>query len=123
MAKQKKLPATSEAVDKAFGVLGKALRATGRMLADDEKTVKQSEEHIDLDPINLPESLRDPMEMLKRGREVLEHGFSTGREATSYNASRGHLADAARNGRDISDELRGRMHEDRRVARTNRKKA
>ena len=123
MAKQNKLPATSEAVDKAFGVLDEALRATGRMLADDEESVRRSEEHIDLDSIELPESLRDPMEMLERGRLVLEHGFSAGHQLASCGASRGHLADAARSGQTISDELRGRMHKDRQAARSKRKKA
>ena len=123
MSKRKLLSATSEPVDAAFGVLDKALRATGRLLAIDEDDIQSSESDIDLEVVELPESLRDPMETLRYGRHILQHGFSTGynSKSLSENTSR-HLAQAARNGRQISGDLRQRMHKDRSAA-TNKEKS
>ena len=124
MSKRKKLSATSEPVDKAFGVLEKSLRATGLMLTDDEDDIRSSEGAIDLESIELPESLRDPMETLRRGQEILKHGFSThGDNGPPAGATSRHLAQAARNGQAISGDLRERMHQDRNAARDEKKKA
>ena len=122
MSKRKLLSAASEPVDSAFGVLDKALRATGRLLAIDEDDIQSSESDIDLEDVELPESLRDPMETLRCGRHILQHGFSAGYNGTSMSENTSHhLAQAARHGRRISDDLRQRMHKDRSVARNKEK--
>jgi hypothetical protein len=124
MSKRKKLSATSEPVDKAFGVLDEALRATGRLLAANEDDVRCSEVEIDLEGIELPESLRDPMGTLERGRHILEHGFSTDCAGPSLSMTTcGNLSQAARNGQAISGDLQQRMHHDRNAARNEKKKA
>ena len=76
MSKRNKLSATSEQVHEALGVLDKALRSTGRMLSSDEDDIRCSEDDIDLESVELPEVLRDPMKTLQHGRHVLKHGFS-----------------------------------------------
>lgn len=123
MSKRKKLSATSEAVDAAFGVLDDALRATGRLLATDEESVRNSESEIDLESVDLPEALRDPMEVLRRGREILERGFSSDRKDAPTSQARRALAHAARNGQSISGDLQRQMHEDRNTARNKKKEA
>ena len=123
MRKQKKLSATSKEVDGAFGVLDDALRATGRILSTDEESVRQSDEHIDLESVTLPEALRDPMYVLQRGREILAHGFSSGHAGPPTSEAGRHLAHAARNGQAIPDEVRRRMHADRKATSDKKKKA
>ena len=121
MSKQKKLSATSEAVDGAFGVLDDALRATGRILATDEESVRESDIDIDLESVTLPEALRDPMYVLRRGREILKHGFSSDRTDPPTSDAGRHLAQAARNGQAIPEDVQRRMHVDRNAARKKKK--
>ena len=124
MSKRKKLAATSDQVHEALGVIDKALRATGRMLSADEDDIRRSEADIDLESVDLPEALRDPMKTLEHGRHVLKHGFSVpGNGGPPSNKTRQHLAQAARNGRAISSDLQERMHRDREKARDKKKQA
>lgn len=124
MSKRKKFPATSDAVDQAYGMLDQALRATGRLLAEDENDIRSSESEIDLDGIELPRSLHDPMATLELGRQVLNHGFPPPSRSTPASGStRQGMTQAARNGTHISDDLRHRMHRDRHEATNKSNKA
>ena len=117
MSKRKKLSATSEAVDGAFGVLDDALRKTGRVFATDEESVRESDMDIDLESVTLPEALRDPDYVLRRGREILSHGFSSDHPDPPTSDAGRYLAQAARNGQAIPEDIQRRMHADRVAAR------
>lgn len=121
MNKPKKLSATSEAVDGAFGVLDDALRATGRVLATNEESVRKSDIDIDLESVTLPEALRDPVYVLRRGREILHLGFSSDRSDPPTSDAGRHLAQAARNGQAIPKDVQQRMRADRNAARKKKK--
>ena len=114
MSRQKKVSAISESVDQVFSVLDRALRATGHLLAKSEEDVHSSESEIDLEGIELPRVLHDPIATLERGRYVLEHGLtSSSKNNSSVDTTSREMAQVARNGTHISEDLLQRMHCDR----------
>lgn len=113
MKKRKKVPATSESIDQVFGVLDVALRNTGLLFPNDENDVKMSESEIDTTDIQLPEGLRDPQTTLERGRKILKDGFSVTPVSNEQSEASVALAQAARNGKEISKEIHEKMRRDR----------
>ena len=122
MKKRKKTPATSESIDQAFDVLDAALRSIGLLLPKDEDDVLISESGIDMASIQLPEGLRDPRITLERGRKILKEGFSVLPVAKTQSEASIALAQAARNGKEISQDVLEKMHRDRTAAELNSRK-
>ena len=123
MSKRKKLIATSEQVNNAFGVLERALRSTGRLLPENENDVHLSEMSTGIERVSLPNLLQDPFMTLARGREVLKDGLSGGLTHTDTVSGeiKQNLKQAARNGRLIPDEIQARMRKDRNLVTTTKK--
>ena len=123
MIKRKKLMATSEQVDNAFGVIGRALRSTGHLLPENEDEVRQSELSTDIERVSLPHLLQDPIMTLARGREVLKNGLTGSLSHTDPLSGeiKQNLKQAARNGRLISDKIQTRMRKDRNLVTKTKK--
>ena len=123
MSKRKKSSTTSEQLDNAFGVIGRALRSTGRLLPDNEDDVRRSELWIDIERESLPNLLQDPIMTLARGREVLKNGLSRRLSHTDTVSGeiQQNLKQAARNGGLIPDEIQARMRKDRNLVTTSKK--
>lgn len=108
-----KLRTQLESVDQALECLGHALEGCGLLLPTTEEAVIASRAHINVEA--LPEHLRDPREVLKRGRRVEKEGLQwVTRTGGCQDAPiEGEFALAARNGGQLDDSLLARMHADR----------
>lgn len=123
MKKRKKIPATPETIDQVFNVIDAALRSTGLLLPHDEDDVLPSESDIDISDVQLPEGLCDPQTTLERGRKILKEGFSVTPVSKKRSEASVALAEAARNGKEILQEIREKMHQDRAAAELNSRKS
>ncbi|GFE91051.1 hypothetical protein [Steroidobacter agaridevorans] len=113
MAQLDKLRNQLEAIHLAFEKLEQALEHSGLLLPTTEEMVVASRAYVELE--ELPEQLRDPAELLKRGRRVEKEGLSLMPGTSSQQDSHvdGEFALAARNGGKLNDVLLARMHADR----------
>jgi hypothetical protein len=104
--------ASLEAIDRALDCLESALEHTGRLLSTTETSVEMSKEMFAKQTLKLPESLRDPMKVLERGRELEREGLHL-RDTIAPKPVIQDFAMAARNGKAIGEEVLARMHADR----------
>lgn len=118
MKKKPNKTVTPEELEKAFEAIEDALRYSGKLLPIDEKFVILSGDEADW--ADLPDSLRDPREVLVRGRKILNEGFNAHCDTDVSNSIESALALAARNGTEITDEILQEMHKDRESAEKRR---
>ena len=109
-----------DAMDRALSCLGIALEAAGHMLPSNEAMAEASKPSLTIG--ELPESLRDPMAVLARGRQVEEQGLRLVRHREPTLQTTDDFAMAARNGGTLSDEVLTRMRDDRANAIAARKR-
>jgi hypothetical protein len=76
------------------------------------------EVHAAEENASLPESLRDPLKVIERGRELLQRGFEIPVNSCSERALDEDYRMAVRNGKRIPDEVRLRMRSERERAET-----
>ena len=123
MKKCTEIPCTADAIEHVLDALDAALRRAGVLLPNDEKDVLISAPEIDLAACQLPESLRDPQTTLEHGRGVLRKGFSNRPVSETPSEASVALAQAARNGKAIPQDMLDKMHEDRAAAERDSGKA
>lgn len=112
MSQLDKLRNQLDAIHLAFEQLEQALEHSGLLLPTTEEMVAESRAYVVVE--DLPEQLRDPAEVLKRGRRVEKEGLSLMPGTSSYQDSvGGEFALAARHGGKLNDVLLARMHADR----------
>lgn len=122
MKKRPKTPVTEEQIEHIFDVLDEALRGAGLLLAETEEDILRSEPEIDFD-IELPEHLRDIDSTLEYGRKVLHEGFSYRPVHNAQPETAAALAQAARNGKAIPEEILEKMQKDRDTAERDAEKS
>jgi len=104
--------AALQAIDRAFDCLETALEHTGRLFATTETSAIASAEFITGEFQELPESLADPLRTLRRGLMIESQGLQLCDSISQVN-NIGDFALAARNGRQISEDVLLRMRTDR----------
>jgi hypothetical protein len=87
----------------------KALKKYGYIFPESEEELKLSEENISMMDLEIPDKLDDPLEILKVGRIEKVSGFNS-----FYNVElEENLAQAAREGSNITDDVWEQMEKDR----------
>lgn len=102
---------SEEQLNQIFELVEDALRAENILLPVDEAHYKEED-----DILTLPDHLKDPMAVLKRGQELLETGLNVHIVEKSDARIENQLAQAARNGDAIPSSILERMHADRDLA-------
>ena len=99
---------TPDQLNKVFELVEDSLRAENILLPTEETHYRE-----EVEILSLPEHLRDPMAVLKRGQEVLANGLNVHVVDKQDDLIENRLAQAARNGSQIPSDILDRMHEDR----------
>lgn len=116
MKKRKKTPVTSETINRVLDVIDSSLTDSGALLPLSEDEFHGYEDIRRDDEIDIPEYLKDPKATLEHGRRILDEGFSVHFMVRTNKEISSALAQAARNGKNLSEEIRERMAIDRRNA-------
>ena len=122
MKKRKQKSVTPESIEQVYDVLDKALSRFGLLPPVKEDNEYFSELEIETANIQLPAGISDPQLMLEQGRKILKDGFSVQLAENNYSEAFVELAQAARNGKEISEDILNQMHKDRAAAELQSKK-
>lgn len=109
-----------EALDRALSCLETALEASGELLPSNELMVEVSRPYLTIGEV--PEPLRDPMAVLRRGQQVDARGLQLVGPRAPAPEARAEFAMAARNGGQLNEELVRRMHADRSATTARKRK-
>lgn len=99
---------SEEQLNQVFELVEDSLRAENILLPVDEAHYKEEDEILPL-----PDHLKDPMAVLKRGQELLATGLNVHVVEKPNARIENQLAQAARNGDEIPSNILERMHADR----------